>query len=200
MPTIQGRNLISEVTDKNVRRVIVLSDAVIFIKLYHVKLGSLSIFGVSLPPELFDVVFLTLILFSVYSLIINWLTDVGAFRLWYNESEIWSQFQTRMPINKTFYAGGKRLLASLFELEKKGQWPTDYNNLTQQQKDDYSEFKTNVELYITRLEYAGIKFRTITYFGHFYIWFQSFILPIGIAIFAVFLLFHDGNFLPPTVR
>jgi hypothetical protein len=90
MPRLQGKEVISDVTDRSARRLIIVSGTVILIKLYDVELKNLSILGVQLPSELFGIVGLILLGFGSYSLTINWAFELVAFRIWYSEREIWS--------------------------------------------------------------------------------------------------------------
>lgn len=53
-----------------------------------------------LPTALFDSVLSVLVVYHMYSLTINWLGDLAAFRLWYTESSIWSDFGGDMRLAK----------------------------------------------------------------------------------------------------
>ncbi len=199
MPTVNGKDLISDITEKAGRRLIVLSSLVILVKLYRVNLEDLSILGLSLPSELFDVVSFSLVLYMIYVLIINWVGDLAAYRLWFSESDIWSQFNTNMKLDGSFISGGTRLLLKLFTLEKNGNWPESFNELPEDLRNEYQDFKTNSELYIVRLDAAGNRFRGLSRFASFYIWFQAFLLPLGFAAVAIYLLLSCGSFLPPSM-
>lgn len=197
MPTVNGKDLISDITEKAGRRLIVLSSLVTLVKLYRVNLEDLSILGLSLPSELFDVVSFSLVLYMIYVLIINWVGDLAAYRLWFSASDIWSQFNTNMKLDGGFISGGTRLLLKLFALEKNGNWPESFNELPEHLRNEYQDFKTNSELYIVRLDAAGNRFRGLSRFSSFYIWFQAFLLPLGFAAVAIYLLLSCGSFLPP---
>jgi hypothetical protein len=199
MPSVSGKDLISDITEKAGRRLIVLSSLVILIKLYKVNLEDLSILGLSLPSELFDVVSLCLVLYMIYVLIINWVGDLAAYRLWYSESEIWSQFSTNMKLDGSFINGGTKLLRKLFALEKGGEWPEKFNDIPEDVRKEYEDFKINSELYIARLDAAGKKFGALTKFSSFYVWFQAFLLPIVFSAVAIYLLIRCGSFIPPSL-
>lgn len=199
MPTVNGKDLISDITEKAGRRLIVLSSLVILVKLYRVNLEDLSILGLSLPSELFDVVSFSLVLYMIYVLTINWVGDLAAYRLWFSDSDIWSQFNTNMKLDGSFISGGTRLLLKLFALEKNGNWPENFSELPEDLRNEYRDFKTNSELYVIRLDAAGNRFRGLNRFASFYIWFQAFLLPLGFAAVAIYLLLSCGSFLPPSM-
>ncbi len=123
MPKIGGRDLISDSTDKSARRLVVTSAAVLLVKLYKVDLKDLALLNIKLPSELFDVVALALLIYGVYSHCVNWTTDVASFRLWYKESSIWSEINTHMKLDKSFYNRGAELLLLLVELDKNHEFP-----------------------------------------------------------------------------
>jgi hypothetical protein len=185
MPKLQGNEVLADVTDKSVRRLVILSGIIILVKLYNVKLDDLSLLGVKLPAELLDVVGFLLLIYYTYALVVNWLFDMLAFRLWYSERELWSTpFGTRMKLDKGFYAGGIQLLLKLYELENSQKWPSHFGSLSKEDKDMYRDFKTNVELYIARLSAAGTKFHVLSYFAHYYIWVQSLLFPVALGLYC----------------
>ncbi len=199
MPKVSGKDIISDTTEKVIRRTVVFSSITALVKLYNVPLNDLKLLGMELPAALFDVVLLALVVYFTYSLIINWAGDLLAFRLWYRDSSIWSQFGTQMKLDKRFISGGIQLLLRLYHLEKNKEWPTDFNRLDEETREEYTSFKTNVELYCTRLENAGTKFSVLSCFGHYYVWIQSFLFPIGLSLVALYLLMKYGSFtLPPN--
>lgn len=104
-----------------------------------------------------------------------------------------------MKLDKNFVSGGISLLDKLFKLEKGNAWPADYASLDTEIRKEFGEFKTNVELYCVRLDAAGKRFRTLSTYGHFYVWFQSFIFPLLIASLALLVLYRQGNILPPSI-
>jgi hypothetical protein len=199
MPSVSGKDLISDITEKAGRRLIVLSSIVILVKLYKVDLADMSILGLSLPSELFDVVSLCLVLYMIYVLVINWLGDLVAYRLWYSESEIWSQFNTNMKLDGSFIKGGTALLQKIFALEKGSKWPERFEDIPEDIRKEYQDFKTNSELYICRLDAAGQRFSALSKFASFYVWFQAFVLPMMFAGAAIVLLISCGSFLPPNL-
>lgn len=193
MPKLSGNDLISDLTEKYGRRLIAISFLSILVKMYGVDLEELSVFGLELPSELFDVVALSLIAYFVYALIVNWLGDLAAFRLWFEGNDITSEFGTEMKTDKSFINGGAKLIKKLYALEKKQNWPENFDDLDPELKRDFHEFKTNIELYNVRLEAAGTKFSTLSVYGHIYVWFQSFALPIGLALLALHFIFCTGS-------
>lgn len=198
MPKVSGKDLISDLTEKNGRRLVVVSFLTLLIKLYKVNLSKLTVFSLNLPTELFDVVALTLIIYFIYALVVNWLGDLAGFRLWFDSNEMDSQFGTTIKLDKSFVKGGVGLLNKLFELEKGQSWPENYETLESDIKKEFTDFKTNAELYCVRLEGAGKRFGLLSKYGHFYVWFQSFALPILISIWALSVLFCSGSFVLPN--
>ena len=198
MAKIQGEDIISGQTSKSVNRLILVSTIVIFIKLYRVDLADLSLLGLSLPPELFDIVALALIVWGTYVLFLSWLTDLVSFRKWYNSRNLWMEFSIDTAVDKKFYGEGAELLLKLFRLEHDNSWPSRIDDMDDELKEKYTDFKTNVELFIVRLEAAGSNFKQVSRFGKYYIWIQSFAIPLLLAISATLLLLSDGQFMPPT--
>jgi hypothetical protein len=194
MPKIQGTEVISPATDKSSRRLYVLGAVIFLIKIYNVELDDLSVLGVNLPASLFDLVALVLLIWGIYQLIINWLVDVISFKKWYQSRNIWSQFQTNMKIDKDFYNGGKSLLFALHDLKEKGKFPLKEEEIPTQVQKDYQDFKTNVDLFIKRLEAAGNNFKNVSNWGRFYVWGHAFIFPLIVATAAIVLLIINGNF------
>lgn len=90
--------MISETTEKIVRRSILLSSVTILVKAYDVPLNDLQALGMELPQAVVDTGLLALIAFTVYSHVLNWIRDLAAFRLWYQESSTWSTFGTNMKL------------------------------------------------------------------------------------------------------
>ncbi len=193
MPKVSGKELISETTEKVVRRLVVTSSVAFFVKAYDVPLQDLKVLGAELPAGLFDIVALALVLYFGYALIISWVGDLLAFRMWYRESSIWSDFGIQMNLDKTFISGGVDLLMRLYSLEKSKEWPPDFASLDAKAKSEYQDFKTNVELYCVRLEHAGTKFRMLSAFGHYYVWIQNFLIPVCCSLLAVYMLLKYGD-------
>lgn len=193
MPKLSGNDLISDLTEKYGRRLIAISFLSILVKAYGVDLDKLSVFGLNLPTELFDVVALSLIAYFIYALIVNWLGDLAAFRLWFESNDITSEFGTEMKTDKSFVNGGAKLIKKLYALEKGQGWPENFDDLDAELKRDFQDFKTNVELFNVRLEAAGTKFSALSIYGHIYVWFQSFALPIGLSLLALHFIFCAGS-------
>jgi hypothetical protein len=198
MPKLNGKDIISESTEKVIRRAIIIAAAAIFTKLYEVPLGDLKVLGMELPPALFDTALLVLVVYASYSLVLNWLGDLLAFRLWFRENSIFSMIGTNMPMDKTFIEGAIPLLHKLHALENAGSWPTDYSQLDDKMRTEFADFKLNVELYCARLEAAGTRFHLLSVFGHYYVWVQSFLFPMALGAGALYLLFTYGTFTPPA--
>jgi len=200
MPTVSGQDLISDTTEKSIRRTVVVSAIAVLLKAYAVPLDNFEALGIQFPAALIDVILLALVVHSSYSLTVNWVGDLMAFRLWYRESSIWSNFGTKMELDKSFIEGSIPLILKLHALEKGHDWPCNYADLDESIKEEYNDFRTNVELYVNRLENAGTKFSALSTFAHFYVWFQSFIFPIVLSIGAIYLLLKYGDFaLPPNL-
>lgn len=198
MPSISGKSLISETTEKVLARFLVVSSATILTKLYDVPFKDLEALGMKLPAPLVDTVLLILVIYYMYSLTINWLGDLAAFRLWFREGSIWSQFGSNMKLDKDFIEGVTPLLVRLHEMEKQGSWPADYSKLSDQDKKDLADFKTNAELYTCRLDAAGTRFAVLSWFGRYYVWLQSYVFPMLLSVFALYLLVRYGSFAAPT--
>jgi hypothetical protein len=198
MPRISGRSLISETTEKVLRRTLVIASATILTKLYDVPLNDLKVLGMELPAALYDSVLLGLVVYYMYSLTINWAGDLAAFRLWYTESSIWSNFGSNMTLDKEFIRGAVPLILKLHELEQNRSWPTTFELLPEVDRRNFADFKANVELYTHRLEHAGSRFFLLSKFGHYYVWFQSYVFPMMLCVGALFLQFKYGMFSPPA--
>lgn len=198
MPSTSGRDLISNTTEKVLSRTLIVASAAILTKLYDVPLNDLKALGMDLPGALFDSVLLVLVIYHMYSLTINWLGDLAAFRLWFTESSISSDFGTEMKLNKDFIRGAVPLMLRLHELEQNRTWPTNYSEMPEEIRGKFEDFKLNVELYTLRLEHAGTRFSSLTWFARYYVWIHSFIFPIILCLSALYLLFSYGTFTPPT--
>jgi hypothetical protein len=194
MPTISGKALISETTEKVIRRAAVIASATILVKLYDVPLNDLKVLGMDLPPQLFDVALLVLVAYHIYALLINWIGDLAAFRLWFKESSVWSDFGSNMKLDKSFLQGAIPLMLRLHHMEKGLAWPENLAAMDEETKRDLRDFKTNVELYTARLDYAGTRFSALNWFGRYYVWVQSFIFPMALLAWATYLLLKFGTF------
>ncbi|WBA16385.1 hypothetical protein [Salinivibrio proteolyticus] len=198
MPKISGDDIISDLTEKSGRRLLVVSFMTILVKLYDIDLGELNLFGINVPADLFDLLAVILMVYFFYTLLVNWLGDLAGFKLWFSNNNIHSNFGTNMELDKNFLNGGRELLRRLHELEFNGQFPNAYDEVDEETKKKYIDFKTNVELYCVRLEGAGQRFSALSKYGHFYIWFQSFLLPIIVSVVALYLVCSEGSFQLPV--
>ncbi len=63
MPKLSGNDLISGLTEKYGRRLMAISFLSVLVKAYGINLEKLSVFGLSLPAELFDVVAFSFIVY-----------------------------------------------------------------------------------------------------------------------------------------
>lgn len=196
MPKVSGQDIISSTTERSFRTLILVSSAAALTKAYDVPLDQLSILGAELPRSLLDVTLLVAVTSLLYAYIVKWFGDMVAFRLWYRDSSIWSEFGTNMKLDKNFINGGVRLLHDLHFQKSAG--TVTHDQLPMETIERLQEFENNVELYASRLEAAGTKFATLSFFGHFYVWVQHFVFPVGIAGFAIYLLLKFGTFLPPV--
>jgi hypothetical protein len=186
MPKLSGNNIISNLTEKYGRRLIAISAITTLVKVYDVNLEKLSIIGLSLPAELFNTVALALVLYFSYALVVNWLGDLAAYKLWFDSNDIRSELGTSMEANKGFISDGVSLILKLYALEKGDNWPAKYEEIEPEAKEEFNQFKLNTERYIVRLEGAGKKFAMLAFYSHIYIWFQSFILPILMSLLALY--------------
>lgn len=198
MPRVSGKALISETTEKVLGRTLVVASIAVLTKLYDVPLNDLKALGVELPVALVDSVLLVLVLYYMYSLTVNWLSDLAAFRLWYSESSIWSECGSNMKLDKSFIRGALPLMLRLHELDNNGEFPSAKAEVSEQDRQALNDFKTNAELYALRLEHAGTRFSLLTWFGRYYVWIQSYAFPIFWCAFAVYLLLRYGTFAPPV--
>jgi hypothetical protein len=198
MPKVSGKDLISDLTEKSLNKLLLFASAAILAKTYEIPLGGMKLLSVEIPTAVFDVTLLILTLYFFYTYIIKWVGDVMAFRLWYRETSIWSNFGTNMKLDKEFIGGGLDLLKSLNELEKRSAFPETFNKLDAETRKKYDDFTTNAELYALRLGSAGTKFRCLSTFGHFYVWVQCFVFPLAVSLVALYLLLKYGQFSPPA--
>ncbi len=198
MPRVSGKALISDTTEKVLGRTLIVASTAILTKLYDVPLNDLKALGMELPAALVDTVLLTLVIYHMYSLTINWIGDLAAFRLWFAESSIWSEFGSDMKLDKAFLRGSVPLLLRLHELERKAIWPNAHDEMPKEVQQELTEFKTNVELYTMRLEHAGTRFSALTIFSRYYVWVQSFLFPMILCLIAIYLLYIYGTFALPS--
>lgn len=196
MPRVSGQEIISESTEKTFRALILVSAAAILTKAYDVPLDEMVLLGATLPQSLFDVGLLLATTGLLYTYVVKWLGDLAAFRLWYSESSIWSMFGTNMKLDKTFIDGGVALLRDLHDQKRAGMAPLAQLPVDTAKK--LEEFETNVELYGARLAAAGTKFALLSAFGHFYVWVQHFAFPVGMAVFAIYMLLRYGALTSPA--
>lgn len=197
MPKVSGKDIVSDSTEKSLNRMMAFSAIAILAKAYGVPLDDMSLLGMKIPGAVFDVSLLVAILYFYYSFVVKWVGDLMAFRLWYSESSLWSEFGTQMKLDKSFIRGGIDLLVGLHQAEQnKGK--SEVGNLGDDARKQFEDFKTNVELYAMRLESAGKRFSALSWYGHFYVWFQSFLFPTLFAMLAIYLLVKYGTFSPPS--
>jgi hypothetical protein len=197
MPKISGREVLSEATEKSQARLLLIASVAIVSKAYQLPVEEMKLLDMEFPAAIFDVSMLLLVAWCSYSYLVKWVGDLIGFRLWYSESSIWSQFGTDMKLDKIFISGGIEALKAFHELQRAGLSQDVLKNLADDKKRLYEDFKTNVELYAVRLDHAGKKFKAVSVFGHFYVWIQGFVLPIGVATVAIYLLVKYGTFAAP---
>lgn len=198
MPKLGGKDLISPTTEKVGQRALVIGASAILVKAYSVPLNDLKALGIELPPALIDTVLLVLVIYSAYSLTLHWFGDLLSFRLWYRESSIWCEFGTNMKLDKNFIRGSIPLLVKLHALEQNHKWPLCFDELDQETRELFKDYKANADLYGNRLEHAGTRFSVLSVFGHYYVWIQSFVLPLLVLCIATYYLIHHGTFVPPN--
>lgn len=199
MANIQGIEVLSNATRRDGKRLMIASFIALLVKLYRVDLGNLSIFDLSFPSELFDTILIIIIIFGIYTYTVNWLFDVESFRNWYTQRAIWSQFQTNMEIDHSFYSEGVALLEKLDELERKKKWPDSYDDLDDKIKKEHESLKQNIELFILKLQEHNKNFCYVSRWGRFYVFVQWGIIPMFIAIAAIVALLIRGSFIPPAL-
>jgi hypothetical protein len=191
---VSGKDLISSSTEKTIQRLIVVSGIAIISKLYSVPVGQLRFAGIDFPPSVFDVSILLIIVSLTYSFLIKWMGDLAAFRLWFNDSSIWSQFGTNMKLDGEFISGGVELLKKLYAMQNAEKFPTTAGGFDTKTLEEAKNLETNLELWGVRLDYAGRKFKTLSAFGHYYVWIQNFAFPLCLAAFSIYLLLKFGEF------
>ncbi len=197
MPKISGQEIISEGTEKSQNRLLIFASAAILAKSYNIPLGEMKFLGVELPSAVFDVALLMLVLWFTYSFLVKWLTDLAAFRLWFVDSSIWSNFGTKMLLDRSYLSGGIELIKSLYLIDKK---IDSIDGIDDDTLKLYQDFELNVKLYSHRLSKVGTKFQVLSLFGHFYLWIQNFAFPILFAVIAIYLLCKYGSFtIPPQL-
>jgi hypothetical protein len=175
----------------------IVSSIAIVTKAYAVPSQDLRLLGVEVPAPAFDISLLVLVLWALYTFLLKWIGDLAAFRLWYRESSIWSQFGTHMKLDGAFISGGVSLLQEIQKLEMEKQGGKPLSELPEEVKKQFEEFRTNVELYGARLEYAGTRFSALSLYGHFYVWIQSFLIPLLWGGIAIYLLAKYGSLSAP---
>lgn len=198
MPKVSGKDLISSATEKSAGRLFLFSSAAILAKAYDVPLSDLELFKVKIPAGLFDTALIVVIAYLAYVLLINWVGDLIAYRQWYSESSIWSEFGTNMKLDKHFIRGGLPLLIRLHELEAAGRSPVSMADVDDETKKKLNDFKTNVELYTARLEAAGRKFSVLSWYAHYYVWLNSFLFPMAVTAVALYMLLKYGQVAAPA--
>jgi hypothetical protein len=197
MPKLSWSDIISSTTEKSIRNSLIFSSIAILSKFYDISFKDFNVFWINIPESLVDTTLFILILCFSYWLIIKWLWDLSWFKLWYNSNSILSEFWTEMKLDKTFINWWVSLLKKLHELEIKETWPNWYENLDEDTKNKHTDFKTNIELFILRLEHAWTKFNTLSFYARYYVFVQSFLIPILINILAIYLIIYYWNLLSP---
>ncbi len=197
MPKISWNDIISRTTERNIRNSLIFSLITIFSKFYNISFKDFSIFWISIPEWLVDTSLLILIILFSYLLVINWIWDIMWYRLWYNQNSISSQIWTELKLDKDFIRWWLWLLEKIYTLDKESKLPNEYKNLDDETKRQYEDFKTNIELYIARLEYVWNNFKHLSIYVKFYVFWQSFLIPLAINIFAIMcILFYWRIILP----
>src|SRR3546814_20381720 len=109
-----------------------------------------------------------------------------------------TQICHNMNLYKVFSSCAVPLMLRQHELEKNGEFPATNVAISERDRKDVNDFKSNIELYTVRLEHAGTRFSVLTWFGRYYVWIQSYAFPICLCAFAVYLLLRYGTFTPPV--
>jgi hypothetical protein len=192
MPKLSGKEIISDNTEKLIRRFYLIASVTILVKAYNVPLSDIKFFNIDLPPALIDIVLFSLVIFFTYSFIISWIGDLLGYRLWFDANSITSEFGSEFKLDKTFLRGSIPLILDLYKKSI-----NDTSIPEEQLQRNLKDFTTNYELYIIRLEYAGRKFNGLNLFAKFYIWIQSFLIPLCLSIIAIYLVVKYGAFTLP---
>lgn len=198
MPKISGREILSDTTEKSQARLLLIASVAIVSKVYHLPVSDMKMLGMEFPAAIFDVSVILLLAWQAYSYLVKWSGDLIAFRLWYSESSIWSNFGTNMKLDKTFISGGVECLKKFHELNLANLTDAELTSIPDDKKRLYDDFRNNVELYSVRLDHAGKKFKTVSAFGHFYVWIQGFLVPVASTIAAAYLVLKYGTFSLPS--
>jgi len=191
---LQGNEILSLETRRAGQRLIAISAAVLSVKAFRLNLDDLSVLSVSLPASLFDVVAFAILLFGAITFVFNWVGDLTAFKKWYQEREIWSQFQTNMTLDGTFYSSGLKLLMRLHELDSEVQNVASIDELPADVRKDFTDLKTNLELWTVRLEEHQRDFTTVSRMGKFYIFVLWGAIPAIFTFTAIVTLICTGDF------
>lgn len=174
---ISGKEITTEWTHKASRNLTTISAVVLMVKFYEVPLENLKILGVSAPAELFDTVAVVLLVYGAWSLIINWIGDLGIWRLWYADHKV-KWYDNREETHAEYLDFNARDLKRWVEGEPDGDLETRLK-----------EIERRVETIDDHLKDAGQKFTVIVWYGWFYVVGQMLILPIGLTISALIVLY-----------
>jgi hypothetical protein len=79
---VGGKDVVSDRTERSARFLVTVSALVILVEAHEVPMQDLTILGVTAPPQLFGVVVLFVVLYTLVSLFVNWSGDVIAWREW----------------------------------------------------------------------------------------------------------------------
>lgn len=186
MPKITGNDLISESTHKVVIRACTIATVIILVKLYNVKIDNIKFQDIEFPGQLVDTGFIIILIYYVYSLIVNWSTDFVSFRYWFKDNDIVSVLDQNRKPNKEWISGSINLLNKLIELDKKNKFPNNFNDLDESVKKEYNNLKLNVELWIARLSSTKNSFRIVSGFGKFYVVIHCLLIPLILLLFALY--------------
>lgn len=197
MPKVSGRDVLSEATEKSQAQLLLVASVAIISKAYRLPVSDMKMLGMEFPAPIFDVSMMILVAWYSYSYIVKWTGDLLGFRLWFSESSIWSEFGTSMKLDRAFISGGIDALKAFHEKQQRDISADAPTSPSEEEVKLYNDFKINVELYGVRLDHAGKKFRVISAFGHFYVWIQGFVFPMGAAVLATYLLVKYGSFYRP---
>lgn len=189
MAKLGGRDLVSETTQKVVMKAYTVATVIILVKIYDVDIDKIKFLEIEFPGSLVDTGFAILICYYLYSLVLNWYTDFIAFRYWFRENSILSNFQTTLPLDAKFLDGGKELIEKLVELEINGKFPKKFDDLSPEVKNEYASLKQNIELWTVRLNYTKTSFKLVTSIGKFYLVVHSLLIPVILLITAFYLIF-----------
>jgi hypothetical protein len=176
---VSGHDVLSERTENSSRFMLIVAASVILVKKYDVKIDDLSFLSVKLPAELFDTAATVVVCYATFSFIQHFLFDVYAWRNWYEDAKI-QTWNGEVEIGRFLQDRHDRLVELITKDE-----------CTKQNHDSilsyFGEIKEKINEYNSRV-------KKISIMGWSYIIVQHFLLPVGAAMWAMWLIW--GSWVP----